>query len=129
MFLQKCVTLVPIYFLTNLFCKSYIRLQKYLNKANKLSLNIKKTNIIIFKTKRKKTGNIIVKINDTEIKHVESNKFLGIYIDSNLTWKAHINHIVNKVAKTTGILYKARHRLPSLSNTENPILFTNLPIS
>ena len=58
-------------------------------------------------------GNIIVKINDTEIKHVESTKFLGISIDSNLTWKAHINHIVTKVAKTTGILYKARHFLPS----------------
>ena len=81
--------------------------------ANKLSLNIKKTNIIILKTKRKKTGNIIVKINDNEIKHVESTKFLGICIDSNLTWKAHINHIVTKVAKTTGILYKARHFLPS----------------
>ena len=77
--------------------------------ANKLSLNIRKTSIIIFKTRRKRTGNIIVKINDTEIKHVESTKFLGIYIDSNLTWKVHINHIVNKVAKTTGILYKARH--------------------
>ena len=57
--------------------------------ANKLSLNIKKTNIIIFKTKRKKTGNIIVKINDTEIKHVESTKFLEIYIDSNLKELSH----------------------------------------
>ena len=44
---------------------------------------------------------------------MESTKFLGIYIDSNLTWKAHINHIVTKVAKTTGISYKARHFLPS----------------
>ena len=96
--------------------------------ANKLSLNIKKTSIIIFKTRRKRTGNIIVKINDTEIKHVESTKFLGIYIDSNLTWKVHINYIVNKVAKTTGILYKARHFF-FLPSTENSILFINLPIS
>ena len=34
--------------------------------ATKLSLNIKKTSII-FKTRRKRIGDIIVKINDTEI--------------------------------------------------------------
>lgn len=70
----------------------------------------------------------MVKISDTEIKHEEATKFLGIYIDSNLTWKRHINHITAKIAKTTGILYKARHFLPP-SGTENPILLINLPIS
>ena len=64
--------------------------------ANKLSLNIKKTDVIIFKTRRKKIDNIIVKINYTEIKQVESTKVLGIYIDSNVTWKTHIKHITNK---------------------------------
>ena len=81
--------------------------------ANKLSLNIKKTHDIIFKTRRNKIDNKIVKINDTEIKQVESTKFLRIYIDSNLTWKTHIKHITTKIAKTTGILFKARHFLPS----------------
>ena len=82
--------------------------------ANKLSLNItKKTRVIIFKTRRKKIDNIIVKINDTEIKQVESTKFLGIHINSNLTWKTHIKHITTKTAKTIGILFKARHFLPS----------------
>ena len=79
-----------------------------------LSLNIlKKRHVIIFKTRRKKIDNIIVKINDTKIKQVESTKILGIYIDSNLTWKTHIKHITTKIAKTTGILFKARHFLPS----------------
>ena len=64
-------------------------------KANKLLLNIKKTHVITFKTRRKKIDNIIVNINDTEIKKVESTKFLGIYIDSNVTWKTHIKHITN----------------------------------
>ena len=36
--------------------------------ANKLLLNIKKTHVITFKTRRKKIDNIIVNINDTEIK-------------------------------------------------------------
>ena len=63
--------------------------------ANKLLLNIKKTHVITFKTRRKKIDNIIVNINDTEIKKVESSKFLGIYIDSNVTWKTHIKRITN----------------------------------
>ena len=53
--------------------------------ANKLSLNIKETYII-------------VTINDTEIKQVESTKFLGIYIDMANTYQTvlmiyEINHI------------------------------------
>ena len=42
--------------------------------ANKLSLNIKKTHVIIFKARRKKIDNIIVTINDTGIQQVESTK-------------------------------------------------------
>ena len=79
-------------------------------RANKLSLNIKKTQIIIFKAKNKKLHESIdVKLNNEKIKQVKSIKFLGINIDSNLTWKQHINYITKKVSKTTGILYKARH--------------------
>ena len=44
--------------------------------ANKLSLNIKKTQTIVFKTRKKQLkGEIKVKINDQEIKEVESTKF------------------------------------------------------
>ena len=38
---------------------------------------------------------------------------MGIYIDSNLTWKSYIKHITTEIANTTGILFKARHFLPS----------------
>ena len=93
------------------------------------ALNIKKTHVIIFKTRRKKIDNIIVKINDTEIKQVESTKFLRIYIDSNLTWKTHIKHITTKIAKTTGILFKAKHFIRTFSDYKKPILLINLPLS
>ena len=59
--------------------------------ANKLSLNIKKTHVIIFKARRKKIDNIIVTINDTGIKQVESTKFLGIYIDMANTYQTYYN--------------------------------------
>ena len=31
-------------------------------------------------------------------------KFLGINIDNNLTWNAHINHITTKISKGVGVL-------------------------
>jgi len=66
--------------------------------ANKLSLNIKETHVIILKLEGKKIDNIIVTINDTEIKQVESTRFLGIYIDMANTYQTvlmiyEINHI------------------------------------
>ena len=39
-------------------------------------------------------------------------KFLGVLVDDKLTWKSHITHISNKVAKNIGILNKLRHRVP-----------------
>ena len=50
-------------------------------------------------------------------------------IDSNLTWKTHIKHITTKIAKTTGILFKARHFIRTFSDYKKPILLINLPLS
>ena len=36
-------------------------------------------------------------------------KFLGIFIDENLTWIHQIEHICNKVSKSIGIMYKSRN--------------------
>ena len=60
----------------------------------------------IFKTAIDQLAYYIIIITIPEfyfIKQVKSTKFLGIYIDSNLTWKTHIKHITTKIAKTTGI--------------------------
>ena len=37
-----------------------------------------------------------------------------VQIDGNLNWKHQISHICNKIAKTTGILCRARHYLPRI---------------
>ena len=39
-------------------------------------------------------------------------KFLGVIIDENVTWKAHINTISTKISKSIGILYRARLIIP-----------------
>jgi len=73
---------------------------------------VKKTQFVLFKTRQKKANETMsIKINGQEIKNVESTKFLGIHMDSNLTWKHHIGYIRDKISKTCGILCKARHYL------------------
>ena len=39
-------------------------------------------------------------------------KYLGILIDSHLTWKHHIDHIAIKISRTTGLISKIRHFVP-----------------
>ena len=39
-------------------------------------------------------------------------KYLGILIDSNLTWKHHVDHIASKISKIIGIIARLRHFVP-----------------
>ena len=60
--------------------------------ANKLSLNVGKTNFMIFKSKNKNVQHkASVSISDQSIKQVDHIKFLGVYIYEKLCWKFHIN--------------------------------------
>ena len=42
---------------------------------------------------------------------VEHTTFLGIYIDSNLSWSQHISYLKTKLSKGIGVLRKARKLL------------------
>ena len=42
---------------------------------------------------------------------VKELKFLGVTIDSRLTWKSHIHDVSNKISKISGIIYRVRHLL------------------
>ena len=48
-------------------------------------------------------------INNHSIERQKVNKFLGILIHKNLTWKDHIKYVKQKVSKGIGIMYKTRH--------------------
>ena len=76
-------------------------------KVNKLSLNIKKTHFIVFTSKKNKVGPLSIKIDGQQIEEVSCTKFLGVYIDSKLNWKKHIEYISGKVSKGIGIILKA----------------------
>ncbi|MFZ2538567.1 MAG: reverse transcriptase family protein [Oscillospiraceae bacterium] len=75
-----------------------------------LSLNITKTNYMIFTKKQNLQANII--INGTNLIRCNETKFLGVIISSNLKWNKHIDVIRNKISKNVGIIAKVRYLLP-----------------
>ena len=77
-------------------------------RANRLSLNIGKTHYIVFSPKSKSPPDLNIRINNIGIDRVRECKFLGIIIDEKLNWKSHTKYISSKIAKTIGILNKAR---------------------
>ena len=65
---------------------------------------------MVFRTKNKRIPQQIdpILIGNEEIKQVECTKFLGIYIDEQLSWLNHIKNVKSKLSKAAGIIYKAR---------------------
>ena len=59
-------------------------------KVNKLSLNLTKTNFMIFHPRQKKVNvNVPLTLENTVIKQVTETKFFGVLIDQHLSWKPH----------------------------------------
>ena len=78
--------------------------------ANKLTLNIKKSQfMIISKRKGVNKNSFKLKINGVSLERCSSYKYLGLFIDEGLTWKNHIKHVCQKLSKACGIISKIRH--------------------
>ena len=63
--------------------------------------------------KLKNITNCKIFMENIEIVQTNTAKFLGVSIDSNLTWKNHIDSITKKDAKSVGIIKRIRHCLPN----------------
>ena len=81
-------------------------------KANKLSLNTKKSLFMIFHRSRIKP-NVInrVVIDNHQLTQLNSAKYLDVIIDHKLNWIEHISYVKSKMSKGIGIMYKARQFL------------------
>ena len=77
---------------------------------NKLSLNILKTNYIVF-GKVDKDELINVSIDVFILTRVCSTKFLGVQIDEGLNWKEHIKLVTSKLMKVSDIIFRTKHVL------------------
>ena len=101
------------------FNKSVAKLNKLVNldmknlnvwlNANKISLNVDKTELVIFKHQRKKLDTEIkIKLKRKRLYPSQSVRYLGIKIDQNLNWKDHINDIAIKLNRANALLFKIR---------------------
>ena len=89
-------------------------------KANKISLNASKTEVLIFRhnkplifkknsDEQNKPFEIKIKIDGKKIEPSTHVKYLGILIDSHLNWNFQIDEISTKLSRAVGMLAKVRH--------------------
>lgn len=80
---------------------------------NKLSLNTDKTHFVIFHRPRQYVlhQELNIRINGRQIQQVQNVKFLGVYLDSNMSWKTHLNKKASQIARVNGILCRLRYQL------------------
>ena len=106
---------------TNLLCmsNSIKRLNKLVNadlkhlvdllNASKISLRVKKTEMVIFKSKQNKfEGDLKIKLCGKRLYPTESVKYLGVKIDTNLNWEHHVNDLSIKLNRANALLFKMR---------------------
>ena len=100
--------------------------------ANKLSLNVSKSKLLIFSKKRSiiadkgcltenspddsidsGTSDVDIFINGQKLNEVDHAKYLGALLDNKLNWSYQIDSVNMKLCKGNGLLAKIRHYVPS----------------
>jgi len=65
--------------------------------ANKLSSSLDKTCYTVFPASKRK--GITISLDQTNLKHVHSCKYVGVTIDADLKWTIHIDNVFNKLIR------------------------------
>ena len=84
-------------------------------KVNKLTLNVKKTKYLLIGSRPKLDlvpDNFTVKVNNIFLERVTVYKSLGVLVDENLTWKAHIDEISKKTSASLSVLRRLIPTIP-----------------
>ena len=83
-------------------------------KANKLSLNLDKTNCIMFHPKGHNIDHDFkLIIGNSTINLVSDTKFLGLFIDEQLNWSTHLTKVRLKISSGLFMLNSVRNLIPS----------------
>jgi len=95
-------------------------------RANKLSLNVSKTNFMIFKKFSIAKNSLQISIDKNVITQTASTKFLGLEINSELNWTNHISLITKKIARAIGVIRRVRYKLTKAASM---LLYDTLIVS
>ena len=96
--------------LESIYNKELSYVTDWLN-ANKLTLNVEKSNLVLFRSTKKAMETLNIKIKGKQIQEKDCTMYLGILIDNKLSWNCHIKHVNLKISKGIGILTKLRRYL------------------
>ena len=82
-------------------------------KANRLTLNLKKTKYMVFGTRQKLSGIDDIKLTtgDGSIDRVDTLRYLAIALDSSLTFQPHLENTYKKACKQLSVVRKVRNCL------------------
>ena len=84
-------------------------------KSNQLKLNLNKTKYMLFQPRSKKFKTLqnlkLYLHKDVEIERVHQYKYLGLVVDCDLNWKAHVKKLKSKLASAVGLLFRIRRYL------------------
>ena len=91
--------------------KELKQVKKWLD-ANKLALNIEKTNFVIFHSVQNSLiESPSIKIGKQHVRQAKYVKFLGLLLDEHLSWNYHLCELSKKLSRTCGIFFKIIHLL------------------
>ena len=86
-------------------------------RANRISVNVDKTEMVIFRPKRKQiTKNMNFRISGQKIIFKTKTKYLGLVLDEHLTWSPHINILKKKLSRANGLLAKIQYFAESIDH-------------
>ena len=82
--------------------------------SNKLSLNFSKSCYLITNKVPSKScnTNLSLILNSTPLKHQQTVKYLGLYVDETLRWSMHIQQLSLQLARYAEIFYRTRNLVP-----------------
>ncbi|XP_057308213.1 uncharacterized protein LOC130646091 [Hydractinia symbiolongicarpus] len=78
--------------------------------VNTISLNVAKTELILFRNKNKTVNKRLnFRLSGQRLHLLEEVLYLDMILDEQLSWNGHITLLIQRLARATGILPKLRH--------------------
>ena len=82
--------------------------------AERQSLNVSKTKLIMFHMPQKNVPSLKLSICNIKIEEVDHFNFLGLIIDKNMRWHTPVQKVINKNRNVNGILHKFKYVFPHI---------------
>ena len=79
------------------------------SRSCKLALNSSKTNWMLISTPQMARYH---SLEDTPLKRISCTKLLGVHMDQHLTWKTHVDHVLNSLYGTLSVLRRLKNLAP-----------------